>query len=395
MYKTNKKILRENAPLAKASVVLFAIIVVSSVFSVEVYLGGVYVDGPIEVIALFSMFFVPLAWRRDLLLPFFLAVVLFSGLLASTHLPAIRYICLSVLGFYFLPYLYFRIVDDLSLLRLIYSVVAVALSIYVLSTDYIRSGLWQESPLHPFSGSIHAFAYFLSMVFILRLDAFNNVRQIIVSVVVMVLVIAAILDLGSRSAFYSLILVVFVRALITHRKSIFPIFAVAAMSVLAISVLEFIKPDFYFHLKRRFYESNPFETVSFTSRVDSWKNYVDTAFQKPLGVGFESSHFLFFEGSLARVDITTAGAHNEFLKLLVELGWGGFVLYALLWLVSVRKGLATSLSPRVLSNNRTLVLMLLCTSIQFFTNNQMQHPEVALTFWLIMGLMHSTPSSRR
>jgi O-antigen ligase len=138
-------------------------------------------------------------------------------------------------------------------------------------------------------------------------------------------------------------------------------------------------------IRHRYLEIDPFENDSFDGRLSSWESYWEVSRSHPFGVGYDRSLYEFSEGNHAGMTRHVAGAHSEFLKLLVELGWLPFAMFA--WLNARALWLTIKPSPNrdIEPLQLGITVMFAAVVSQLCTNNEMQQPEVAVFYWFLLG----------
>ncbi len=371
------------------------ICIVAIVFSTDMALGdagidtGRYLDLPIEALAILGLSALPLFWSRHWLLSLLLMCVLGSALFSGTFLSGLRYVAIASFGAYLLPTLYEKCAWKESVFATTIQVIALVLGVVVLLNPYNSSGRYDLWHAYPFTGSKLTAGLVFSVAICVSLTQMTRSRgkARAFNVGVLIWSLCLILLLESRAPLFSLAGAL---ALFAYRKNLrgLPVLVVTGVVLLGLFATVVDKDsNAYRRVQQRYIETDPFDNASFRGRVASWQNYAAVARDCPFGVGFERSMYEFEFGRESHRQMSACGAHSEFLKLLVELGWAPFLVLCML---NVR-ALSSCVRPRVSAEREPLHMMfsmMLVTLLpQLLVNNEMQHPEVGILYWFAMGTL--------
>ncbi len=259
----------------------------------------------------------------------------------------------------------------------------------VLLNPYNLNGRYDLWHAYPFTGSKLTTGLVFSLAACTSLSALikTGAKRCLFDIGVLIWSLALILLLESRAPLFSLLGAF---ALLCYRKSLKGLFVAAILGAFVWGGLAFVIDEdsaAFIRVHERYIQTDPFDNDSFQGRVASWTNYASAALRYPLGVGFERSLYEFEFGRESYRPMPACGAHSEFLKLLVELGWGPFLFLCFLnWraLVSCAKECRVAEHESL----HMVVSMLLLTLIpQLLVNNEMQHPEVSIFYWFAIGVL--------
>jgi hypothetical protein len=374
---------------------LLAVCIAAIVFSIDVAIGDTgagsrrYLDVPIEVLALLGLASLPFCWSRDWLLSLLLVCVLGSSLLAGTFLSGFRYVAIASFGFFLLPTLYEKCRWKESLFANTMRITAVCLGVAVLLNPFNPNGRYDLWHAYPFTGSKLSAGMVFSVAICVCLTRFGKqgAKARAINVGMLIGFLCMIFFLEARAPIFSLALAF---ALFAYRRNMtsFVVSALVGALLLAGSSFFLDKSSMrYQRVHDRYVETKAFDNDSFHGRVRSWQNYLSAAKYYPLGMGFERSLREFEFGRESHRDMFVYGAHSEFLKLLVELGWGPFFLFLVLNIRTLSCCVRAPVCKEQESLHLILSMMFVTILPQLLANNEMQQPEVSLFYWFAMGTL--------
>jgi hypothetical protein len=357
---------------------------VAAVLSIDTRLPGLgYADLPIELIAAASLLLFPKYAKNSYLACGFYIAILFSALVSGTLLAGIRYCTIGIFGFFVLAGEENKTDDTFRIFSQMLKISGILLAIWILINPYNSFSRFDLNHALPFTGSKLSAGFVVSLGYITFLyqiqtsKGWHRFFNIFAAIFLGVMLLA----LEARAAtFASLAATLFL--LLLNNPTKYLIAGATATPIGWIFFEYFIKDTAIGdRIQARFFTNNPFEHHSFQARVHSWEHYINAAYETPFGVGFEQAHKVFGTGRLSTLQMEVGGAHSEFLKLLVEMGWLPFLLFISLHAIAIIKLLTSKKSDlKILS-----LLTILTASLQIAVNNEMQQPEVSVLYWLVLG----------
>ncbi len=385
---------RPNAA-ARAETGKLVMCLVATVFSIDMALGDAginsarYLDLPVEALAILGLSALPLYWTRNWLLSLLMICVLGLALISGTLHSGVRFVAIASFGAFLLPAMYEKCRWKESVFADTIQVMALALGVMVLLNPYNSSGRYDIWHAYPFTGSKLTAGLVFSMTICVSLTQLTKSRAKARAFNVGVLIwsLCLILLLESRAPLFSLAGAL---ALFAYRKNLKGLPALIVVGGLLLGLFGAVVDKdsaAYRRVHERYIETNPFDNASFRGRVVSWQNYASAARDYPFGVGFERSMFEFESGRESYRQMHACGAHSEFLKLLVELGWGPFLVLCIL---NFRAVVCCVKAPGVAEHGSLhlmLSMMIITLLPQLLVNNEMQHPEVSIFYWFAMGCL--------
>lgn len=369
----------------------------AAVFSLDLQIGQrMFIDTPVEFLAPLSLIALPFLWRRGPLVIVFLGCVAFSAFRAGTVLSGARYVALTFFGYFLLPYLLEKCPRKEVVLVKIFRAIGIALALWVLFNPWAPDGRYDLDHAYPFTGSKLSAGLVFSVAICVNLPWLVKPTGRLYCGVLMVIFGCTILLLESRAPLFSLALAV---ALFAWRRRTRILPAVAILGALLLITAEWAaqqqESELYQRVYARYVETDAFQSVSFQGRVMSWRNYLEASLSYPFGLGFEKSLLEFDAGRESWRDMLVAGAHSEFLKLLVELGWGPFLLLVFLNGKALVQCLRWKHEGREESLHLMLSMMFVALLPQLVVNNEMQHPEVSVLYWFTLGSLLAIGNPKR
>ena len=364
--------------------------VATAVFSIDTPLpSGAYVDLPIEALALTGLACLPFVMHRNWLVTAYLTSVLASAVLAGTTLSGLRYVAVATWGFFLLPQMLRRCQNPAGTLRRSLVGCGVALAIWILLNPWNQTGRIDLEHGLPFTGSKLSAGFVLSIALcaaLCRRSGLHAAWQWLVPGLLGV----TILLLEARAPIFSLGFAVAVLAWRLRDARVLQVAAVVAVLLMGFQWITDQDGRYFERIRQRYVEINPFQNDSFEGRLDSWETYWSTAARYPWGMGYERSIHEFSVGREAGRTGRVAGAHSEFLKLLVEVGWLPFAMFV--WLNG--RAMWRAVAPRRRAPADALGLLLAVTFAamlpQLAVNNEIQQPEVGVLYWFMLGNLLQT-----
>lgn len=188
-----------------------------------------------------------------------------------------------------------------------------------------------------------------------------------------------------------------------YRKLILPTIAVLALIVFSFPALAtYTQNSFGIHLEdtslvKRAGISEDESTESFAWRTRTWKETLPAVWERPItghGIGtfpLVRQRFIGFE-----TDLRALEAHNDYLRLVVEIGIVGLVLYLLLFTRIVRLLMhrlthSAQAQPYLVGYAAIVIAML----IMSFSDNILRNAPVQWMFWSLTGVMVAAITTSR
>lgn len=318
---------------------------------------------------------------------FFLVVTLISSLFSIDRLTSLTewVRLLSIFSLYLLGYLFIKTEKDLNKLIKI-----IILSALIPSALAIFQYFSQTGMSLPFEGIYNRifgtfahpnlFAYYLIIpVSILIYTYFVSDKKKIESLFLVFLsaVFFVVLILTfTRGAWLALIIFIFIIGIVKYRKFLFIAFIILILSYLLITPIKSRVDDLI---------SNP--TSSITWRLGLWSdslNYVKERLFFGQGTGTAKEYILDKRGP----QFGSSDPHNDYLKISLENGVLGLILYMLLITTLIYNLIKRYLSASQL-NIKVFMLFLIALSISFyimsFVDNVLRNTAMQWVFWSLVG----------
>jgi putative inorganic carbon (HCO3(-)) transporter len=229
----------------------------------------------------------------------------------------------------------------------------------------------------------NAYAFYLVMILVMTLSVILQQKSFSKRFFLFFLLIGLLLSLVftyARGAWISLIFAILVLGIFKHHKLLFFVpLGIIGMLFLFPFIVQRFEP---------LLDPSQYQYTSFAWRIDLWGKSIDYFLHNPFwGIGF--GNFIFVEYGLVGA---YAGAHNDYLRILVETGIFGFLVY----LALIGDLLILSIQAYNKSNNsfhKSLCLGFIGIWVAYvilsLTENLFNHGGIQWYFWAFAGLVSS------
>jgi putative inorganic carbon (HCO3(-)) transporter len=229
----------------------------------------------------------------------------------------------------------------------------------------------------------NAYAFYLVMILVMTLSVILQQKSFSKRFFLFFLLIGLLLSLVftyARGAWISLIFAILVLGIFKHHKLLFFVpLGIIGMLFLFPFIVQRFEP---------LLDPSQYQYTSFAWRIDLWGKSIDYFLHNPFwGIGF--GNFIFVEYGLVGA---YAGAHNDYLRILVESGIFGFLGY----LALIGGLLILSIQAYNKSNNsfhKSLCLGFIGIWVAYvilsLTENLFNHGGIQWYFWAFAGLVSS------
>ncbi|MBU0722337.1 O-antigen ligase family protein, partial [Patescibacteria group bacterium] len=280
----------------------------------------------------------------------FLFISLISILYSQNQFAALEElvrIC-SFFAIYFLTFNLIKTKYDLQLARKIFLVSAIIPFFFGLWQIIAKTGLADESGFLRIYGSFahpNAFSYFLVIILTLLIYFFiteENQKTKILYLLFIILNFILLVFTYSRGAWLAFATILLLLGILKYRKLLFKSLITIILFIILIVSVDLFFPNYNssyflnFNPSRRIIESFSLNHNSSISwRIELWQEMADVFWKKPfLGHGIGS----FEQECLKATGFYTGSyeAHNDYLRLAIELGLIGLTIYVLLILIILK-----------------------------------------------------------
>lgn len=240
--------------------------------------------------------------------------------------------------------------------------------------------------------NISSFSLLIKLPFILFLISkpkSTNV-QYLIKLIEIILIISIIL-LQSRAAVFSLILVYLIHLLLYRTKKLHSIISIFCIIFSMILLINFSPTS----LNKK--TLNPVDIIqdeSFNQRTEYYSNALQLFYEKPLlGHGLGSWKIESLRGLSSSNDnvIIPYYVHNDFLQILVEIGFIGFLIYVLLFYSVISRVIK---GWNKFPNNQFLLLSILVFLIDSNLNFPIHRSQEIIPFIYVIALAHRSEKVR-
>jgi len=339
-----------------------------------------------------------------LIICLFLFISLISILYSQNQLTSItEWVRISsIFAIYFLTFHLIKTKYDLQLIQKAFLVSAIAPFFVGLLQIITKTGLADESGfLRIYSIFAHpnALSYFLVIILTLLIYFFiiaENQKIKIFYLVSIILNFILLIFTYSRGAWLALLITLLLLGVLKYRKLLLKSLVIISFFTILIFSINLFFQNYNssiflnFDLSRRIIKSfSSSHNSSISWRIDLWQEMAKTFWKKPfLGYGIGG-----FEKESLKINGLYAGsyeAHNDYLRLAIELGLIGLTVYILLILITLNK--IIKIYKKLEDKNlKIFCLCFLCLFISLFivsfTENILRNTIVQWLLWSFIALI--------
>jgi hypothetical protein len=376
--------------------IVFSLIVFFSVFSVSTQISYAhYLEIPIQVLCpIIIFFYITRVNFKDYLVLIFFTNILLSALYCDNLLAGLRYLSYGLLGYFVMPKL---VKDDDSIFRAKFNIflITVLPLIAVITVNILYQKVPYEAHALPFTGSCLTAGYILSVLACILFFCGYTITHYAVSL----LCIVFILILNARAPIYGLVIYFIIGMFQMGHQFISKHIKYVVLLCALILATNLAFKDLYESIYRRYVQTSIMNDESVEGRLISWRIYLKRTLNYPFGLGFDKSYFEFYNGReqnneqlITSTQIVT-GAHCEFIKILLEIGWFGCLVFILINVRAFKHALAALASKRSSGMLKAMGAAYIVVLPQIIVNNELQQPEVGIIYWFILGYLRTYGSS--
>jgi len=309
-------------------------------------------------------------------------------------------------------------IEDLQVLRKLMLPISFVIALYGLKQffhlsefDYAMLELSKGSPvthfgggwIRPFSvlpGPFHLGAYLLITILFIISYLMHEKKQLPVSILILFVLNVQLVSLfvtRTKANWIALLIGMFVLVLFQRRGSkVWWLVSGFTLISIIISFVYWATP--YANVSEIFLKSvtdaaNPIEAPTFQIRLELWKYIVLPAIKSHPFIGYGTSSA--GEG-LAYLYSGTSSfffySHNLFLKIFIEMGFIGFLLFMVIIIISIFKARqfifqTSDLSNDILNGLRCIIAVVVAILTTGFTGPILDAAPVNYYFWLLLGML--------